>query len=70
MVQKRRTYVTEHRLQNVELEMSTENDDLLIVTQNAADKVKTLIVEEGNDGLKLRICHRRWLFWFPVRLFV
>ena len=52
MVQKRRTYVTEHRLQNVELEMSTENDDLLIVTQNAADKVKTLIVEEGNDGLK------------------
>lgn len=35
--------------------MSTENDDLLVVTQNAADKVKALIVEEGNDALKLRV---------------
>ena len=35
--------------------MSTENEDLLVVTQNAADKVKTLIVEEGNDALKLRV---------------
>ena len=35
--------------------MSIENDDLLTVTQNAADKVKTLINEEGNDALKLRV---------------
>jgi len=35
--------------------MSTENEDLLVVTQNAADKVKTLIIEEGNDALKLRV---------------
>ena len=35
--------------------MSTENEDLLVVTQNAADKVKALITEEGNDALKLRV---------------
>ena len=31
------------------------SDELLVVTQNAADKVKTLIEEEGNDALKLRV---------------
>lgn len=35
--------------------MSTNNDDLLVVTQNAADKVKSLIIEEGNAALKLRV---------------
>ncbi|MDT8383989.1 MAG: iron-sulfur cluster insertion protein ErpA [Gammaproteobacteria bacterium] len=35
--------------------MSAENDELLVVTQNAAEKVKTLIAEEGNDALKLRV---------------
>ena len=34
---------------------SAANDDLLAVTQNAANKVKTLILEEGNDALKLRV---------------
>jgi len=29
--------------------------DLLVFTQNAADKVKQLIDEEGNPGLKLRV---------------
>ena len=31
------------------------SDELLIVTQNAADKVKALIAEEGNNALKLRV---------------
>ncbi len=30
-------------------------EELLVVTQNAADKVKALIEEEGNDALKLRV---------------
>jgi len=35
----------------------TENiqEELLIVTQNAVDKVKALVEEEGNDALKLRV---------------
>jgi len=30
-------------------------DELLIVTDNAANKVRALIEEEGNDALKLRV---------------
>lgn len=41
--------------ENTVNEVSTENDALLIVTQNAANKVKTLIAEEANDALKLRV---------------
>ena len=37
------------------VEKETASEELLIVTQNAADKVKTLIEEEGNDALKLRV---------------
>jgi iron-sulfur cluster insertion protein len=38
------------------LESSNEaTEALLNVTQNAADKVKALIAEEGNDALKLRV---------------
>ena len=37
-----------------EMENDT-SEELLIVTQNAADKVKALIEEEGNDALKLRV---------------
>lgn len=33
----------------------TASEELLVVTQNAADKVKALIKEEGNDALKLRV---------------
>ena len=36
-------------------EMNAENDALLAVTQNAANKVKALIAEEANDALKLRV---------------
>jgi len=31
------------------------NDELLAITQNATNKVKALIVEEGNEALKLRV---------------
>ena len=41
--------------ENTVNEAGAENDTLLIVTQNAANKVKTLIAEEGNDALKLRV---------------
>jgi len=41
--------------ENTVNEVGAENDTLLIVTQNAANKVKTLITEEGNDALKLRV---------------
>lgn len=41
--------------ENTVNEVGAENDTLLIVTQNAANKVKTLIAEEGNDALKLRV---------------
>ena len=34
---------------------SADADELLVVTQSAADKVKALIAEEGNDALKLRV---------------
>ena len=33
----------------------TEIQDPLLFTDNAANKVKQLIEEEGNDGLKLRV---------------
>ena len=32
-----------------------ENSDLLVFTEAAANKVKTLIEEEKNDSLKLRV---------------
>jgi len=35
--------------------MENDSEELLIVTQNAVDKVKALIEEEGNDALKLRV---------------
>ncbi len=35
--------------------MESDPEELLIVTQNAVDKVKALIEEEGNDALKLRV---------------
>jgi len=35
--------------------MENTPEELLVVTQNAADKVKALIEEEGNDALKLRV---------------
>ncbi|HHI94655.1 MAG TPA: iron-sulfur cluster insertion protein ErpA [Gammaproteobacteria bacterium] len=35
--------------------MENDPEELLIVTQNAVDKVKALIEEEGNDALKLRV---------------
>lgn len=37
------------------VETEAASEELLIVTQNAADKVKTLIEEEGNEALKLRV---------------
>ena len=39
----------------VDTEMSTENNLLLIFTDNAASKVKQLIEEEGNGNLNLRV---------------
>ncbi len=36
-------------------DIGAENDDLFVVTQNAVDKVKALIEEEGNTELKLRV---------------
>ena len=35
--------------------MAAETPELMVVTQNAADKVKALIEEEGNPALKLRV---------------
>jgi iron-sulfur cluster insertion protein len=37
------------------VKVETASEELLAVTQNAADKVKALIKEEGNDALKLRV---------------
>ncbi len=37
------------------MEAITEADDLLVFTDSAASKVKELIEEEGNPGLKLRV---------------
>ena len=34
---------------------AAQNSDTLVFTNNAAVKVKQLIVEEGNDSLKLRV---------------
>ena len=36
-------------------ESTTETPDLLVVTENAANKVKALIEDEGNANLKLRV---------------
>ena len=36
-------------------EMATENETLINITDNAANKVKALIEEEGNAELKLRV---------------
>ena len=36
-------------------EMATDEETLLTVTESAASKVKTLIEEEGNAALKLRV---------------
>jgi len=36
-------------------EETSQEDSPLIVTDNAAKKVKALLVEEGNDSLKLRV---------------
>ena len=36
-------------------------------TEAAANKVKSLIADEDNPNLKLRVYHRRWLQRFPVR---
>jgi iron-sulfur cluster insertion protein len=35
--------------------MAAETPELMVVTQNAANKVKALIEEEGNPALKLRV---------------
>ncbi len=37
------------------IDTSLPGDDLLAVTVNAVNKVKTLIEEEGNEALKLRV---------------
>ena len=37
------------------MEAATEAEDLLVFTDSAANKVKELIEEEGNPGLKLRV---------------
>lgn len=37
------------------MEATTEADELLVFTDSAANKVKELIEEEGNPGLKLRV---------------
>lgn len=37
------------------METTTESEELLIFTDSAANKVKELIEEEGNPGLKLRV---------------
>lgn len=37
------------------MENSAVNEDAIKVTQNAANKVKALIKDEGNDALKLRV---------------
>ena len=37
------------------MEATTETPDLLVFTDSAANKVKELIEEEGNPGLKLRV---------------
>jgi iron-sulfur cluster insertion protein len=36
-------------------ETAAETPELMVVTQNAANKVKALIAEEGNAALKLRV---------------
>lgn len=36
-------------------QIATESTDLLTVTDSAASKVRTLIEEEGNEALKLRV---------------
>ena len=40
---------------DITAENTTDTPDLLVVTQNAADKVKALIEEENNTALKLRV---------------
>ena len=37
------------------MENPAVNEDVIKVTQNAANKVKALIKDEGNDALKLRV---------------
>ncbi|MCB1939300.1 MAG: iron-sulfur cluster insertion protein ErpA [Rhodocyclaceae bacterium] len=37
------------------MEAMTETEDLFVFTDSAASKVKELIEEEGNPGLKLRV---------------
>lgn len=37
------------------MEATTETPELLVFTDSAANKVKELIEEEGNPGLKLRV---------------
>ena len=42
----------------------------LVFTDNAARKVKTLMEEEGNDNLMLRVFYFRWrLFGVSIRLY-
>jgi iron-sulfur cluster insertion protein len=36
-------------------EIASEQSELMVVTENAANKVKALIEEEGNPALKLRV---------------
>ena len=37
------------------MENTAVNEDVIKVTQNAANKVRALIKDEGNDALKLRV---------------
>ena len=37
------------------MENPAVSEEIITVTQSAADKVKTLIKDEGNDALKLRV---------------
>jgi len=46
---------TETVSNNMATDMSAGSEDLLVVTQNAVDKVRALIIEEGNEALKLRV---------------
>ena len=40
----------------------------LYVSENAVAKVKSLVEEEGNPNLKLRVfCHGWWLLRFSIR---
>jgi len=50
-----RQYIEVYSVEASEISIETSQEAPLVFTDNAAQKVKQLIVEEGNDALKLRV---------------